>query len=209
MAGTKSKYYLNIVFIFGCLSLFACRTAQYMETTGEATVEVKSLTLFGFNIDEDTKELYTKEQLAKQQAQITAKAEADAKAKTIMFTIKKKQDREDVKQDTAKLVSWGSFAIAAFAIIMAVVTSGYAKWGVMAGAFFIVGTTAIIIPELSDIINWVVIVGGAIGIFMALSHSKNFSIGKSLQNITNPRATDQPPKDSGYHDPGKNQHNRL
>jgi len=178
-----------------------------MEKRGESTVEVKSLKLFGFNIDEDTKELYTKDQLAKQTTQVTAKAEAEAKAKTIMFDIKKKQDREDVKQDTAKLVSWGSFGIAAFAIVMAVITSGYAKWGVMAGAFFIVGTTAIIIPELSDIIKWVVIGGGAIGIFMALSHSKDFSIGTKLQDIknaTNNTVQDkrtQPPKDSGYHDP--------
>jgi hypothetical protein len=160
------------------VSLISCVQFSGREEKDGKPFTVKRIELFGLTAYEDSSQVLNEKELAQDNAAIIATAEAEAKAKTSLFKINAKQDREDMKRNTAKILSWACFIGALIAVVMGVMTEGYKKWGTMAAVLFVCGMLALLIPELIIYLKWVVIGLGALGIVLGLSHTKYFSIAK-------------------------------
>ena len=145
---------------------------------GDIPVKFKRVSVVGVAISEKENQIYSDKELEDMNRQIVKEAEAKAEAQTVLFTIKKKQDRENIKQSTAKWLSWAAFALMIGAMVMGGITKGYKRWGIMAGSLFCCGMVLILIPEFTDYIKWALIPIGAVSIILGLSHTKHFTIAR-------------------------------
>jgi len=159
----------------------ACTSYKGTELKDGKTMIVKRDKFAGIVTSEVAQELYTDSQVQDIARVEIAAAETEAKKETVLFDIKKKQNREQLKQSVSKWVSFACFGLAIAAMAFAAFTKGYARWGVVAAVFFVSGMVSLLIPEFSDYLKWVVVAVGAVAIILALSHTKNWHIGKSKE----------------------------
>ena len=168
---------LSVLAIF----VIACSSYKGTESGKDGRMlKVERDKLAGVTMSEDVEEILTDSQVRNIARMEIAKAEAEAEKQDIMFDVNKRQNREKIKTMTAKYVSWVCFGLALAAIGFAVFTKGYKRWGIMGATFFVTGMVSLLIPELTDYIKWVIVAGGAAGIVLALSHTKEWHAGKLL-----------------------------
>ena len=173
----------------------ACTSYKGMETRptlkpdgdqaeGSKLVKVERLELFGFTVNETGEQVYTEAELDELNKQAVKQAEAKAAIKEALFNIERKESREQVKEDTAKYLSWLCFLMAVGAVVVGVITEGYKKWGTMAACLFASGMVALLVPELLVYLKWVLIGLGAVGIVLGMSHTREWSLFNRKRNNT-------------------------
>jgi len=174
--------FASLILVASCSSYkgIEVRPGSIADKPAEMT-KVKRLEFFGLAVKDNREDIPTDAQLERINNEKVKAAEAEAKAKTSLFKIETKQSREKLKQDTAKYLSWVCFGLALAVVAMGVFTQGYKRWAIVACAFFGVGMLALLMPELLDYVKWLVVGLGLIGIFLGMSHSREWSLFRNKQ----------------------------